>query len=230
METQILSNQAISMATRDGDVIFSAFCNLVVLGLFAAEEKRLVSSSEVSPLDFEHVHIFGKRYKTMLKDMVEVVGDYGQIYEKYIESLVPRSKSQPRVKTIDFGNTKTDQLSQMTSIKIQEIKERGHLNCGFSNKFRFRAEKEQFNRTGVEVDFCKSISAAIFGPMGNVTYEPLHDFNSFNALKTGRIDVLARATTSTTEQDLMERATTQVGFSFSYPIFYDKTFYAGEPE
>ncbi len=234
MGGEILSRELISMVTRDGDAKFSDFCNWVVQALLSAEEMRIMSAVEVSPLDLQKTLIFGERYETMFQDAFEVVGDYGQLYSEHLESFVPRSDAnminlgnQPGMYAIEFGKIETDQPPRMTnSSKIQEIKERGHLNCGITHTPIFAELNEEGEWVGLDIDFCKAISAALFDGKVEVRYQRLDPSIRFEALQKGQVDVLARVTTITMERDVKE-PTTGAGFSFSYPNFRDRIRYAG---
>ena len=60
---------------------------------------------------------------------------------------------------------------------------------GFSNA------DEAGNWTGIDVDVCRAVAAAVLGDADKVKYTPLSAKERFTALTSGEIDVLARNTT-----------------------------------
>jgi general L-amino acid transport system substrate-binding protein len=97
------------------------------------------------------------------------------------------------------------------------------LNCGVTQTPIFaELDPEKNEWVGLDVDFCKAISAAIFDGTIDVKYEVLSPGERFKALQDGRVDVLARVTTITLERDRM-------GVSFSYSNFRDEIRFAGTP-
>jgi general L-amino acid transport system substrate-binding protein len=104
---------------------------------------------------------------------------------------------------------------------LQAVTERGILRCGVNNTvpgFGFETAEGQIE--GFDIDFCKAISAAVFGtdsPEEGTHYEliPVDADARFNALRAGEFDVLVRNTTWTSSRDGAE------GVSFAHPNFYD---------
>ena len=99
---------------------------------------------------------------------------------------------------------------------LDAVKARGVLNCGVTVGLAgFSAPDDRGEWTGLDVDFCNAVAAAIFGPSGKVKFVPLTAKERFTALQSGEIDVLARNTTWT-----MGRDTTQ-GLVFAGINYYD---------
>ncbi len=71
------------------------------------------------------------------------------------------------------------------------------------------------NWSGIDVDVCRAVSAAIFGNPDKVKYVPLTAKERFTALQSGEIDVLSRNTTWTLSRDA------QIGLEFAGVNFYD---------
>jgi general L-amino acid transport system substrate-binding protein len=81
---------------------------------------------------------------------------------------------------------------------LDTVKQRGQLVCGVSTGFAgFSTPDSQGNFKGLDVDYCKAISAAIFGDASKVRYDALTAQNRFTALQSGEIDVLLRNSTQT---------------------------------
>jgi general L-amino acid transport system substrate-binding protein len=71
------------------------------------------------------------------------------------------------------------------------------------------------NWTGLEVDFCRAMAAAIFDDPDAVRYTPLTSQVRFESLANGNVDVLSRTTTWTMSRD------TDLGITFTGTMFYD---------
>jgi general L-amino acid transport system substrate-binding protein len=99
---------------------------------------------------------------------------------------------------------------------LNTIKSRGMLNCGANGTLGgFGLPDAQGNWTGLDVDFCRAIAAAIFNDANKVKFVPLTAKDRFTALQSGDVDVLARNTTWTSSRD------TSLGLNFSVVNYYD---------
>jgi general L-amino acid transport system substrate-binding protein len=99
---------------------------------------------------------------------------------------------------------------------LKTVKERGMLSCGVSQGLPgFSAPDDKGNWTGLDVDVCRGIAAAIFDDPTKVKYVPLSAKDRFTALQSGEIDVLSRNTTWTLSRD------TSLGVNFTGVIYYD---------
>jgi general L-amino acid transport system substrate-binding protein len=86
---------------------------------------------------------------------------------------------------------------------LAAVKERGSLNCGVSQGligFSITDDKGQWS--GLDVDFCRAIAAAIFNDPTKVAFVPLSPSERFGALRGNRVDVLARNSTWTMSREL----------------------------
>ena len=69
-----------ALATREeGNGIFSAFVNCVVLATIYAQEKSIVREESN---DMPILPSFGREFEWALKDVIHYSGSYDQIYEK----------------------------------------------------------------------------------------------------------------------------------------------------
>ncbi|MFK7892651.1 MAG: amino acid ABC transporter substrate-binding protein [Granulosicoccus sp.] len=85
---------------------------------------------------------------------------------------------------------------------LEAVKEKGSIQCGVSQGLPgFSNPDDQGNWTGLDVDFCKAMAAAVFGDPEAVKFTPLSAKVRFTALTSGEIDVLARNTTWTMSRD-----------------------------
>ncbi|EKV26951.1 Glutamate Aspartate periplasmic binding protein precursor GltI [Caenispirillum salinarum AK4] len=96
------------------------------------------------------------------------------------------------------------------------VKERGELVCGVHTGLAgFSAPDEQGNWSGLDVDVCRAVAAAVFGDSEKVKYVPLSAQQRLTALQAGEVDVLARNTTHTLTRD------TANGLNFLPVNYYD---------
>lgn len=96
------------------------------------------------------------------------------------------------------------------------IKSRGQLTCGVSGEvpgFSFVGTDGRYS--GIDVDICRAIAAALFDNPDAVEFRNLNSKERFTALQTGEVDVLSRNTTWTLSRD------TSVGLEFAPVVFYD---------
>src|SRR5215813_5054919 len=99
---------------------------------------------------------------------------------------------------------------------LNTIKTRGTLNCGANGTLGgFGLPDAQGNWTGLDVDFCRALAAAIFNDASKVKFVPLTAKDRFTALQSGDVDVLARNTTWTSSRD------TSLGLNFTGVNYYD---------
>ncbi|MBU2864843.1 amino acid ABC transporter substrate-binding protein [Reinekea marina] len=99
---------------------------------------------------------------------------------------------------------------------LDGVKEKGFLQCGVSQGLPgFSNSDENGNWTGLDVDFCRAVAAAIFGDASKVKYTPLSAKERFTALQSGEIDMLSRNTTWTQTRD------TSLGINFAGVTYYD---------
>jgi general L-amino acid transport system substrate-binding protein len=99
---------------------------------------------------------------------------------------------------------------------LAAVKARGSLVCGVNEGLPgFANVDERGVWTGFDVDFCRAIAAAIFGDPKKVKLAPLSADARFQALRDGKIDVLARNSTWTMGRE------TQFGLTFVGVTYYD---------
>ena len=99
---------------------------------------------------------------------------------------------------------------------LKAVKDRGMLNCGANGTLAgFGLPDAQGKWTGLDVDFCRAIAAAVLNDANKVKYVPLSAKDRFTALQSGEVDVLARNTTWTSSRD------TSLGLNFVGVNYYD---------
>jgi general L-amino acid transport system substrate-binding protein len=99
---------------------------------------------------------------------------------------------------------------------LDQVKSKGFVQCGVSQGLPgFSNPDDKGNWTGLDVDVCRAIAAAIFDDPTKVRYTPLTAKDRFTALQSGEIDVLSRNTTWTSSRD------TSLGLNFTGVNYYD---------
>lgn len=86
---------------------------------------------------------------------------------------------------------------------LASVKESGTLRCGVSEGLAgFSSQGTDQEWHGFDVDYCRALAAAIFGDGKKVSFVSLTAADRFEALKSGKIDVLSRNTTWTLGRDI----------------------------
>jgi general L-amino acid transport system substrate-binding protein len=99
---------------------------------------------------------------------------------------------------------------------LAAVKRRGRLNCGVHEGlvgFAYTDNRGEWR--GFDVDFCRALAAATLGNANAVRFVPLTNSQRFQALRTGRVDVLWRATSWTMSREATE------GIRFAGINYYD---------
>ena len=95
-------------------------------------------------------------------------------------------------------------VAPATAQTLKKVKDRGSLICGVSQGLPgFSNPDDKGNWTGLDVDYCRAIAAAIFNDPAKVKFSPLSTKDRFEALKSGEIDVLSRNSTWTLSRDAL---------------------------
>jgi general L-amino acid transport system substrate-binding protein len=103
-----------------------------------------------------------------------------------------------------------------TAQTLKTVRDRGLLSCGVSQGLPgFSSPDDKGNWTGLDVDICRAIAAAIFNDPTKIKFVPLSAKDRFTALQSGEIDVLSRNTTWTLSRD------TTLGANFTGVTYYD---------
>jgi general L-amino acid transport system substrate-binding protein len=96
------------------------------------------------------------------------------------------------------------------------IKSKGFVQCGVSTGLAgFSNPDDAGNWSGIDVDVCRAVAAAVFGDAEAVKFTPLTSKERFTALQSGEVDVLSRNTTWTLNRD------TALGLDFVGVTYYD---------
>jgi general L-amino acid transport system substrate-binding protein len=99
---------------------------------------------------------------------------------------------------------------------VDAIKARGQLVCGVNTGLAgFSQADSSGNWSGLDVDYCKAVAAAVLSDANKVKYVPLNAQQRFTALQSGEVDILSRNTTGTLSRDA------SLGLHFVGTSFYD---------
>jgi general L-amino acid transport system substrate-binding protein len=99
---------------------------------------------------------------------------------------------------------------------LNAVKQRGSVKCGVTNGLAgFSAPDSKGNWTGLDVDTCRAVAAAVLGNADKVEFVPLNAQQRFAALQAGEVDILARDTTWTLTRDASQ------GLHFTGITYYD---------
>ena len=99
---------------------------------------------------------------------------------------------------------------------LNAVKSRGMLNCGSNTGLAgFGIPDAQGNWTGLDVEYCRAVGAAVLGDANKVKFVPLTAKDRFTALQSGDVDILVRNTTWTSSRD------TSLGLNFTGINYFD---------
>jgi general L-amino acid transport system substrate-binding protein len=99
---------------------------------------------------------------------------------------------------------------------LDTVRTRGTLRCGVSEGITgFSSRDAQGRWSGLDVDFCRAVAAAVLGDAERTTFVPLRASERFPALRLAQIDLLARNTTWTLSREA------GLGVLFAGVLLYD---------
>jgi general L-amino acid transport system substrate-binding protein len=110
----------------------------------------------------------------------------------------------------------TEEQATAEQNRLATVMSRGRLICGVNGQlpgFSFVNDKGEYS--GMDVDICRAIAAALFDNPNKVEYRDLSTPERFTAVQSGEVDLLSRNTTWTLSRD------TSVGMEFAPTTFYD---------
>lgn len=112
---------------------------------------------------------------------------------------------------------KTDSTTKTSSSSMLDtVLSRKKLACGVSGELPgFSYVDQQGKYSGLDVDVCRAIAAALFDDPEAVEFRNLTAKERFTALQSKEVDILSRNTTWTLSRD------SSVGLEFAPTVFYD---------
>ena len=106
--------------------------------------------------------------------------------------------------------------AQAAESTLDTVKARGYLNCIIGNSFvGFYTVDDKGNWSGMDIDICRSVAAAVFGDKDKVKFNPVQWAQSFTSIKSGAGDLLSKGMTWTLSRDSSQ------GLDFLDTYFYD---------
>ena len=110
----------------------------------------------------------------------------------------------------------TETMAAKKSKTLKNTQKKGFVRCGVSQGLPgFSNADAAGNWTGIDVDVCRAVAAAVLGDANKVKFTPLSAKERFTALTSGEIDILSRNTTWTLSRDA------DLGVTFVGVNFYD---------
>ncbi len=99
---------------------------------------------------------------------------------------------------------------------FETVKKRGYLNCIIGNSFvGFYTVDDKGTWSGMDIDICRSVAAAVFGDKDKVKFNSVQWAQSFTSIKSGAGDLLSKGMTWTLSRDSSQ------GLDFLDTYFYD---------
>ena len=134
----------------------------------------------------------------------------GQIDQK------PASAPAPKSETKSAPAATAPATTAQAGGTLQAVQQRGSVSCGVNTGLAgFGIADSQGKWTGLDVDVCRAVAAAVLGDADKVKYTPLTTQQRFTALQSKEIDILSRNTTWTLGRD------TSLGLNFVAINFFD---------
>jgi general L-amino acid transport system substrate-binding protein len=118
----------------------------------------------------------------------------------------------------DYPGAEGTSTARSGGSRLDTIKSRGTLICGVEGTipgFSFVDSSGEYS--GLDVDICKAVAAAVLGDATKVEYRNLDSTERFTALAGGEVDMLSRNTTWTSSRD----AAGGNGLEFAPTTFFD---------
>ncbi len=116
----------------------------------------------------------------------------------------------------DDSSDDTVEATQGDSDLLDEIQDRGELNCGVSTvSIGFAVQDSDGIYPGFDSDFCRATAVAILGDADALNIVGLTAAERFTAVQTGQVDLLHRNTTWTQSRD------SDVGMDFGPTTYFD---------
>ncbi len=99
---------------------------------------------------------------------------------------------------------------------LDGVRGKGYVQCGVSPGLPgFSNPNDKGEWSGIDVDVCRAVAAAVLGDARKVKFTPLSAKQRFTVLQSGEIDVLSRNTTWTLTRD------SALGLNFAGVVYHD---------
>jgi general L-amino acid transport system substrate-binding protein len=230
---QLYSKEPLALVTRDGDPEWSKLANLVVDALLTAEAMNITQDSVEE--DVMLLEGIDEVLTSFFVDVISTVGNMAELYSRHLEEVFPRqglsllNRGETEemdggglVYSFPFGKLEPHGVESSGGV-IESILGRGKLRCGVSRRPGLAEfDADSLTWTGLDIEFCVALSAALFSRDGKTRIEFL-DFvdtkDRFSSLAQGDVDVLAGE--RMTLLNSWQEPETKMGYSYSPPYFHD---------
>src|SRR3984957_9161977 len=99
---------------------------------------------------------------------------------------------------------------------LDGVKSKGYVACAVNTGLAgFSMTDQQGHYTGLDVDVCRAVAAAVLGDAQKTKFVPATAQQRFTLLQSGEVDILTRNTTWTLQRD------TELGLTFAPVNYYD---------
>ena len=107
-------------------------------------------------------------------------------------------------------------VTASSAATLDDVKAKGFVQCGVSQGLPGFSNPDASGAwSGIDIDYCRAVAAAIFGSADAAKFTPLSAKERFTALQSGEIDILSRNTTWTMTRD------SSLGLNFAGVTYYD---------
>jgi general L-amino acid transport system substrate-binding protein len=111
---------------------------------------------------------------------------------------------------------RTEEQATTDNNRLATVMSRGRLICGVNGQLPgFSFVNDQGEYSGMDVDICRAVAAALFDDPSKVEFRDLSTTERFIAVASGEVDLLSRNASWTLSRD------SSVGMEFAPIIFYD---------
>ncbi|CAB9525772.1 extracellular solute-binding protein [Seminavis robusta] len=221
------AKDVVTVATRDDDAEFSDFVNIILMGLFAAEQANITRDDDDSMALVQSARVLGNE----LAHAVRAVGSYRDVYEQGVSPIMKRevwnlinNGTTGLLYALPFGKLSNDGPGPTPGGTLDRIWKRPDrkLHCGIRlGREGFADLDDAGVSVGMDVDFCTALAAsAIEGEAQSIEFvEVMDEADGYQKLQRGEVDVLAGFEWNIVN-DYSEQ-TTGEGYAFSQPYFYN---------
>ena len=225
--TDLVTRDPLTMVSRQDDPKWSLLVDTIMQALLAAEKAGITQEDAIKLLEAKSLmtQLDDESFDTRLLRVVAAIGNYGEMYQRHLEPVFPRAGQNIMndgtglIFSFPFGNLGNEGPGPIEGGNIEKILERGHLICGIRPDRPGFAIAETSNVdgadqwTGLDVDYCRAISSALFGgDFSALVFVEVDDEYSFeNDIEEVEVDVVAGA---------IRNYDTMIENSYSQPYFY----------
>lgn len=214
--------------TREDDRKWNKFVSWVFESLVQAEEANV--SKDTADELMATTDVFGPNYSNMFRNAVKAVGNYRDLWGDFDFTRAGLNGVNDGTTGImlamDLGNYEDIGPDPVTDGKIEQIRTlKKELRCGVIPRAGFAFERDGI-WTGLEVDICKGIAAALFNGEANVFIFPVDTYARWTSLVTGEAD-LYFGFTKTLDREVKYSVADNEAFDMTPAYFHDGLVFSG---